>query len=160
MKYRSTQAIEVVYGDHFGIDHLQRYHDVEEAIQRALVEQEFRMYYQPVVDADTQKVVCAEALIRLYDRVLGFISPEEFIPISEASGKILEISDFVIDSVFQLIKEHDLKSLGIEFVEMNLSMIQCMDSNLPEKLKYYLDKYEIDPKCVNLEITETATSYD
>ena len=160
MKYRSTQAIEVVYGDHFGIDHLQRYHDVEEAIQRALVEQEFRMYYQPVVDADTQKVVCAEALIRLYDRVLGFISPEEFIPISEASGKILEISDFVIDSVFQLIKEHDLKSLGIEFVEMNLSMIQCMDSNLPEKLKYYLDKYEIDPKYVNLEITETATSYD
>ena len=50
--------------------------------------------------------------------------------------------------------------MGIEFIEMNLSMMQCMDKRLPQKLEYYLNKYDIDPKMINLEITETATNFD
>lgn len=160
MRYRSGELIEIINGDSFGVDQLQRYHNIEEAIDRALVENEFKMFYQPIISTETKKVVSAEALIRLNDRVLGFISPEEFIPISESNGKILEISDFVIDSVFRFVKEHDIKELGLEFIEMNLSMIQCMDKNLPEKLQQNLDKYGIDAKLINLEITETATNFD
>lgn len=160
MRYRSGELIEIINGDSFGVDQLQRYHNIEEAIERALVENEFRMFYQPIVSTETKKVVSAEALIRLNDRVLGFVSPEEFIPISESNGKILEISDFVIESVFRFVKEHDIQELGLEFVEMNLSMIQCMDKNLPEKLQQYLEKYGIDAKLINLEITETATNFD
>lgn len=160
MKYRSNELIEIVQGDSFGIDQLQRYHQVEEAIERALVEKEFKVFYQPIVSTKTKKIVSAEALLRLNDRVLGFISPEEFIPISESNGKIIEISDFVIDSVFKFVKENDLKSMGLDFIEVNLSMIQCMDRKLPEKLQFFLDKYLIDPRFINLEITETATNYD
>lgn len=160
MKYRSNELIEIVQGDSFGIDQLQRYHQVEEAIERALVEHEFKVFYQPIVSTKTKKVVSAEALLRLNDRVLGFISPEEFIPISESNGKIIEISDFVIDSVFRFVKENDLESMGIEFIEVNLSMIQCMDRKLPDKLQYFLDKYLIDARFINLEVTETATNFD
>lgn len=160
MRYRSGELIEIINGDSFGVDQLQRYHNIEEAIDRALVENEFKMFYQPIVSTETKKVVSAEALIRLNDRVLGFISPEEFIPISESNGKILEISDFVIDSVFRFVKENDIKELGLEFIEMNLSMIQCMDKNLPDKLQQCLDKYGVDAKLINLEITETATNFD
>ena len=160
MKYYSSDLIEVVHGGSFGAGRAQRYHYVEEAIERALVENEFKIYYQPIVSAKTQRIISAEALIRLNDRVLGFVSPEEFIPISEDNGKILEISEFVIDSVFRFVKETDLEAIGIEFIEMNLSMMQCMDRRLPEKLEYYLNKYDIDPKMINLEITETATNFD
>ena len=118
------------------------------------------MFYQPIISTEKQKVISAEALIRLNDRVLGFVSPEEFIPISESNGKILEISEFVIDSVFRFVRDNPLKDMGIEFIELNLSVMQCMDKNLTEKLKYYTDKYQIDPKQINLEITETATNFD
>lgn len=160
LKYKSSDLIEVVRSDNFGIDELQKYRNIEDAIERALVENEFEMYYQPIISTRTGKVVSAEALIRLKDRVLGFVSPEDFIPISENNGKILEISEFVIDSVFRFVKENDIVGLGMEFIEMNLSVMQCMDKNLTEKLKYYINKYDIDPRRINLEITETATNFD
>ena len=81
-------------------------------------------------------------------------------PISENNGKILEISEYVIDSVFRFVKENDIAAMGMEFVEMNLSAMQCMDKNLTEKLQYYIHKYDIDPRRINLEITETATNFD
>lgn len=160
MRYKSDEHIEIIHGDHFGIDQLQRYRNVEEAIERALVEKEFKMYYQPIVDAQKKKVVSAEALIRLNDRILGFVSPEEFIPISENNGKILEISEVVIDNVFRFVKENNLQEYGMEFIEMNLSVMQCMDKNLVDKLKFYIDKYNVNPEQINLEITETATNFD
>ncbi len=88
------------------------------------------------------------------------MSPEDFIPISENNGKILEISEFIIDSVFRFVKENDIVAMGMEFIEMNLSVMQCMDKNLTEKLQYYIQKYDIDPRRINLEITETATNFD
>ena len=160
MRYHSNELIEIVQSDKFGMDKLERYHSVEEAIDRALIEKEFQMYYQPIVSTHTGKIVSAEALIRLKDRELGFISPEEFIPISESNGKIIEVSEFVIDSVFRFVRDNDLKALGMEFVEMNLSVMQCMDKNLTSKLSYYIQKYNVDPRCINLEITETATNFD
>ena len=160
LKYRSNELIEVVRSDSFGIDELQRYRNIENAIERALAEHEFEMYYQPIISTQTGRVVSAEALIRLTDRLMGFVSPEEFIPISENNGKILEISEYVIDSVFRFVKENDIAAMGMEFVEMNLSAMQCMDKNLTEKLQYYIHKYDIDPRRINLEITETATNFD
>lgn len=160
MKYRSGKSLEIVHGDSLGIDQLQRYRNVEEAIERALIEKEFKMFYQPIFSPEKNKIITAEALIRLNDRVLGYVSPEEFIPISENNGKIIEISEYVIDSVFRFVKETQLKDMGVEFIEMNLSVMQCMDKKLVEKLQYYLDKYGIDPKQINLEITETATNFD
>ena len=72
----------------------------------------------------------------------------------------MEISEYVIDSVFRFVKENRLEDMGIEFVEMNLSVMQCMDKKLTEKLQFYLNKYGVDPKQINLEITETATNFD
>lgn len=160
MKYRSAKPLEIVHGDSLGIDQLQRYRNIEDAIERALIEKEFKMFYQPIYSTEKKKIISAEALIRLNDRVLGYVSPEEFIPIAENNGKIIEISEYVIDNVFRFVKETRLKDMGVEFIELNLSVMQCMDKKLIEKLQYYLDKYEVDPKQINLEITETATNFD
>ncbi len=160
MRYRSSEPIEIIKGESIGIDKMHRYRSVEEAIERALVEKEFRIFYQPIISTEKKKIISAEALIRLNDRVLGFVSPEEFIPISENNGKIMEISEYVIDNVFSFVKKNRLEDMGIEFIEMNLSVMQCMDKKLVEKLQFYLDKYEVEPRQINLEITETATNFD
>ena len=57
--------------DSFGINELQKYRNIEDAIKRALVEHEFEMYYQPIISTQTGRVVSAEALIRLKDRLMG-----------------------------------------------------------------------------------------
>ena len=71
MRYNSNESVEVIQGDSFGIDQLQRYRGVEEAIERALVEKEFTMFYQPIVETATGRIISAEALIRLHDRNLS-----------------------------------------------------------------------------------------
>lgn len=160
IKYRSKESIELVYSDALGMDKLQRYRNVEDAIERALAEGEFEMYYQPIYSTKDERIISAEALIRLNDRVLGYVSPEEFIPISENNGKILEISEFVLDNVFRFVSEGHIEELGLQFIEVNLSVMQCMDKNLVDRLRYYIEKYQVDPRHINLEITETAASYD
>ncbi len=156
MSSHSDEMLEFVDGQKMGAEQLQRYYDVEEAIERAITENKFEMYYQPIICAKSKKMISAEALIRLEDRVLGWVSPEEFIPIAERNGTIFEIGEFVIDSVFRFIKECEIEKLGMEYIELNLSMKQFLDEKFPERLKYYLEKYRLDAKRVNLEITETA----
>ncbi len=61
-----------------------------------------------------------------------------------------------MEEVFRFISQNDLKALGLSYIEINLSVAQCMENNLPEKVKALQEKYKIDPEQVNLEITETV----
>ena len=70
--------------------------EIEQCIHRALDENNFEMYYQPIYNVHTGKIESAEALIRLRDPELGFISPADFIPLAERTGLILRIGDFIL----------------------------------------------------------------
>jgi len=142
--------------DKLNIDSAKRRILVETAIKRAIEEDNFVMYYQPIVSTKTDKVVSAEALIRLIDPELGFVSPDEFIPIAEKNGSILKIGEIVFRKVFQFIKDYDLKAKGVEYIEINLSVVQCMQDDMSEKLVKLMKDYGIDAGRINLEITETA----
>ena len=100
----------------------------------------------------------AEALIRLTDEKLGFVSPEEFIPIAERSGRILKIGEIVFESVCRFLSEGVITQYGIKYIEVNLSVVECMQSSLSEKLFHTMNQYHLDPSQINLEITETATA--
>lgn len=119
----------------------------------------FEVFYQPIYSIGDEKVVSAEALIRLKDQSIGYISPEEFIPIAEQSGAILKIGEFVFESVCKFLHEENLKEYGIRFIEINLSVVQCMQDNLVERLLEIMDKYQIGAEQINLEITETAAAH-
>ena len=138
------------------IDSAKRRLLVEAAIKRAIAEDNFVMYYQPIVSTETEKVVSAEALIRLIDPELGFIPPDEFIPIAEKNGSILKIGEIVFKNVFKFIKENDLQSKGVEYIEINLSVVQCMQDDMSEKLVRMMKEYGVETGRINLEITETA----
>ncbi len=132
--------------------------EIRRAIRTAIEEHGFEVYYQPIYSAEEQRIVSAEALIRLYDQKLGFISPEIFIPIAEKGGYILEIGKFVFESVCRFFQENKLDAYGIHYIEVNLSVVECMQHDLSKRLFDITRKYGLSPEYLNLEITETATA--
>lgn len=129
---------------------------VKKAIHKAIKNQSFKVYYQPIYSTKENRINSAEALVRLIDDELGFISPEEFIPIAEEDGSILNIGAFVLESVCRLIKENEIKSKGIEYIEVNVSIIECMKHNMASRVSNMINQYGLEPGQINLEITETA----
>lgn len=134
--------------------------NIDTIISSALDNYSICMYYQPIYSVHTKKFVSAEALIRLYDDEYGFISPAIFIPVAEENGAIHRIGDFVLENVFSFIGELDFEELGLDYFELNLSVAQCIEPDLVERIQKYLEKYKISPDKVNFEITETAVDYD
>ncbi len=129
---------------------------IEDILDRAIRENHIAVYYQPIFDLRSGGFHSAEALARIIDPEYGLISPAIFIPAAEIRGFIVPIGDMVMEQVFRFISEHDLDDLGLSYVEINLSVAQCMETDLPEKIHRLQRKYGVDPSCVNLEITETT----
>ena len=149
----------VLDADDLQIKNKKREVEVEKAIERAIKNNSFDVYYQPICVTGTQEFVTAEALVRLIDPELGFISPAEFIPLSESNGMIIPIGNIVLEKVCQFIAEHDLDDLGLRSIEMNLSTTQCLQSNFIDVVRKMVKKYEIEPRTLSFEITETASAY-
>lgn len=123
----------------------------------ALENDGFEMYYQPIYWSNEKKIKSAEALIRLKQEAgTEYISPEEFIPIAEERGMIMAIGDCVIKKVAEFINKYDLQHSQLEYIEVNLSAIQMVHQNIDKRFMSILEQYHIDPKFINIEITETA----
>jgi len=131
---------------------------VEYAIQRALKNRSFKVFYQPIYSVNDKRINSCEALIRLNDPTLGFIGPDEFIPIAEQSGRIVEVGKFVMEEVCRFIKEKNPMQYGLEFIDVNLSVIQCMHPEIIADIISVLEKYGVERRLVNLEVTETASA--
>ncbi|MCR5830682.1 MAG: EAL domain-containing protein [Lachnospiraceae bacterium] len=128
-------------------------------IERALTNHYFSVFYQPIFDTKTGKFSSAEALLRLRDPKYGYISPGLFIPIAEKNGAIHSIGSFVLEEVVKFIASPDFEMLGVDYIEINLSAMQCLRSDLAEEIISLCGRYNVDPSKVNLEITETASAY-
>lgn len=144
----------VLIADEFRAE--QRKIAVNRAITNAVRQHWFKVFYQPIYDTRVGRIRSAEALIRLTDPELGPISPEEFIKIAEQVGLINEIGLYVFREVCRFYTENHLDALGVDFIEVNLSTVQCMDEHLADKFRAILEEYHLDPCHIDLEITESA----
>ena len=133
--------------------------DIDKIIKKALEDKNFEMYYQPIYSLKEKKFTSAEALIRLKDSELGYVSPGLFIPAAEKNGAINKIGNFVIDDVFRFISENSLEEYGLNYIEINLSSIQCLQDNLPEQIERKIDQYKLNKDNLNFEVTETGKDY-
>lgn len=124
---------------------------VRHAVDSGLLE----VYYQPIYSPGTGKFSSCEALIRINDPRSGYISPAVFMPIAEKNGTVLGIDRFVLSSVCDMLANTKAISYGLEYVEVNLSVVDCIQTNLAENVLGTLKKYNIGPSRINLEITET-----
>lgn len=133
--------------------------NIDAIINRALEDKSFQVYYQPIYSTSRKKFASAEALIRLFDPQYGFISPETLITAAEKNGTIHQIGAFVFEEVCRFIASDDFQKLELEYIEVNLSVMQFMNGALPDTLLSIIDQYGIAPDKINLEITETVTAY-
>ena len=117
------------------------------------------VFYQPIYCTKQKRIIGAEALIRMKDERGKYISPEEFIPIAEKNGTILRLGEFVFEKVCRLLSEIKPEELGIQKIDINLSVVQCMQETLSDQILNIASLYRIPSSLLNLEITETAAAY-
>lgn len=124
-------------------------------LQYALHNDQFLVYYQPIVQAGTDEIVSVEALIRWNHPDWGIVRPDEFIPLAEESGLIIKIGEWVLKTVCRKLREwHDAGYMVKGSV--NLSLTQFLQADLIGVIERTLHENELDPEWLILEITETA----
>ena len=146
-----SQASQIVSTANFPIEN-----HLDSILSRAITHKRFEVFYQPIYSVREGRFRSAEALIRLRDQEYGLVSPGLFIPAAESRGLILPIGEFVLESVFQFLAEQDLDALGLDFIEINLSVAQCLQRDLPDTFRRLAERYGVAPERVSLEITETT----
>ena len=142
------------------LDFLMRRAAVENAVNQGFEEHNFEVYYQPTFNLADKSLHGAEALIRLHDGVLGSIFPDEFIPIAEQIGVIDAIDDFVLKEVCEFIASGIPAKYGIKTINVNLSVIECMQPGFVKHINTVTDKYRISKEAINFEITESVAASD
>ena len=131
---------------------------VEKAILDGLKNHNFEVYYQPIYDARDMSIRSGEALLRLHDADIGDIYPEEFLPVAERTGLIFELGDFVLEEVCKFLSSGIPVEMGIETLSINLSVVQCIQSNYAERIIQVISRFDIDPGRLNFEIMESAAT--
>ena len=129
---------------------------VKKALRHALLQEEIQVYLQPIIEAKTGKVVGAEALSRLKDPKRGIIPPGEFIPLAERSGSIIQIGEQVLRKTCRFLKDNRDSLQDLEYININLSPIQCMDHDLASTFEQVPKSYGVAPEKLHLEITEES----
>lgn len=142
------------------LNYLLRRTEVENAIRRGLSDEEFEVYYQPVYDLHTKKLHGAEALLRLHDSVLGEVYPDEFIPVTEQMGLIDEVDDMVLGKVCEFVESGLPERKGMQTLNVNLSMIQCMQKGFVDRINKIVERYDIKKSMITFEITESVGADD
>ena len=127
---------------------------IESALRRSLQEQDFSLVLQPIIDLKQRRVVKAEALVRWHHSELGDVRPDEFIPIAEEFGLIVDIGDWVLnrtcESLRQLTDEHcDLESIAI-----NVSSVEFVKGDVAARFRQITRNHNIRAEQIEVEITE------
>ncbi len=132
---------------------------IDSIIGRAMSNNSFVLYYQPIYSVKEKRFTTAEALIRLIDEKDGIISPALFIPAAEKNGTIHKIGEFVMQDVCRFIENNPLDKLGMHFIEVNLSTVQCMRNSIVDQFEQCLTTHKIKHNNISLEVTETASNF-
>ncbi len=132
---------------------------IENELRVALKEQQFELYYQPQIDCRSKQIIGFEALVRWQHPTMGYITPDKFIPIAEATGLIVELGEWVLwesCAFAQRMKNKQHESS----ISINLSARQFKDGNLSALLQQIISKTGIEPKRMHLELTESMLMGD
>jgi diguanylate cyclase (GGDEF)-like protein len=137
----------------------QRDFDLMRDLRQALVTDELELFYQPKIDARTGKVTAAEALLRWRHPTRGLVMPAQFIPLSERTGLIGPLGNWVIEAACK--QSHAWREKGLRMrVAINLSPFQMRQDDIVDRIAEALTRYSIHPSLLTCEITESAAMED
>lgn len=133
--------------------------EFSEILDRALAEEILEIHYQPIYKVEDRKCISVEAFIRLNDPTFGYINPEFIISEAEKTGSIHAITTYVLEEVCKFISSPEFLLLGLQFVEINLSPLQCMWSDLLAVVLSTVRNYNVQPKYIVFNVTD-IDNYD
>jgi len=130
--------------------------DMENALRRAIDNEEFVLFFQPKVNIISGRISGAEALIRWRRPGHGMVSPALFIPLLEETGLIVRVGNWVLDEACKKISEWGASSIGPVHLSVNVSGIQFFVGGLEEEVLKAISKHDIAPDLLELELTESS----
>lgn len=131
---------------------------IQMVLSDSILNNSVEVYYQPIFDTKKHSFTAAEALARLRDSKTGeVIFPDAFISRSESDGSIIRLGMQVYEKTCKFLHENDMKSLGLEYIEVNLSPKQCIRESLPDELMMSAKKFNVNMNAINMEITESLS---
>lgn len=129
--------------------------EITSSLTKAIQNSELKVYYQPKIETDTLQVIGAEALIRWQKPDGHFIYPDEFIPLIERSGQIIELDNFVYREVFKFINRRMRENKHIVPISVNVSRMHLQKLEILPYIKSLFDEYRIPPEMIEFELTES-----
>jgi len=129
---------------------------IKQMILDAIEENRVVIHLQPIYSNKLKKFTAAEVLTRIIDRDGNIIQPGMFIGVAEDTGLIYKLEEVIMDKTFDFLNRVDIKDLGLEYVEVNLSIKSGENKSFVNRYNALVDKYNVPAHYVNLEITETA----
>lgn len=129
---------------------------LECALRYAVDKNELYLQFQPIVDITRNRIIGSESLLRWNSTELGFISPEKFIPTAESSKLIIHIGYWIFEQSVKQLKSWQKKGIKIEYISINVSIIQLYHEGFVENLFEIINKLKVAPSSIQLEITENV----
>jgi EAL domain-containing protein (putative c-di-GMP-specific phosphodiesterase class I) len=129
----------------------------EQLILDAIEKDRIEVYYQPIYSVEEKCFTCAEALVRIRDEKDQLVPPGVFVEVAERNGMIIRLGEIVFEKVCKFLQKNQPRQLGLQYIEVNLSAVQCTYEYLADTFIRIMKKYQIDSSWINLEITESAS---
>ncbi len=136
---------------------LRRQLQLQSRLRTALTNAEFEIFYQPIIDISSGRLVSFEALLRW---PAGEVGPDQFIPAAEAVGQIIPIGDWVIEQVCAMQRKWQDTGYPLIPVAVNVSALQLRQPDFLNKLQESLKKYQLDASALHIELTESTVLED
>ena len=149
---------EITVADEKLVHKLREQNRIKELIDEALRKDRVEVFYQPFYNVKEQCFDVAEALVRIRREDGSLIPPGEFIPVAEETGMIIPLGVSIFEKICQFLSKGEVQKLGLRQIEVNISAAQFDFDNPYKFVLEYIDRYNIDPGLINLEITETAAA--
>ncbi len=132
--------------------------EMEDIIKDAIENNRVEVFYQPIYSAKKGKFCSAEALARIRREDGSIVPPGMFIPVAEKNGTIIKIGEMVFEQVCKFIQREALtERFDVDYIEVNLSIVQCAYENLADSFIGIMNANHINPSWINLEITESES---
>jgi len=132
------------------------YNDIKKDLENALLNDEFYLCYQPLINIKTNKIVSMEALVRWKHKIYGIVSPLQFIPAAEDTGIIVQLGEWVLRTACKQLKKWHDDGHNFYSISVNVSAVQLQDVDFACMVCNILCETGISPEYLEIEITESA----
>lgn len=153
---KSGRYGQVCYCDKEMLEEMERRQQIEVILKEKLEDASFEMFYQPIYSVQSEKFIYLESLMRMNESPIGPVYPQEFIPIAEETGLIIDITYVILDKVCKFINRLLREGIPLGAVHVNFPAVQFTQQNLEDRVMNIIKKNNTPPSAVKIEFTEST----